>query len=109
MTPKEQNKVIAEYCGWKLVTDDPDYHPYYISPKNDMLAVDAAYAWMPKYCSDLNAMHEAEMFLFESYDTLEGSETLSLYTKFLCGLKHPLFATAAQRAEAFLRTFNLWK
>ena len=105
MKTEEQNKVIAEYCGWKLVTDDPDYHPYYISPKNDMFAVDAAYAWMPKYCSDLNAMHEAEKILFPKFE-IEWHNQLQN----VCGgsWRIMLNSSAAQRAEAFLRTLNLW-
>ncbi len=63
---------------------------------------------LPLFTTDLNAMQLAEDWLFASYETLEGAERLSLYTKYLCKLKHPLFATAAQRAECFLRALNLW-
>ena len=60
----------------------------------------------PDYLNDLNAMHEAEKVL-----TNEHWET---YAGHLAELHQPLasfrflHATAAQRAEAFLRTLNLW-
>ena len=65
----------------------------------------------PDYLNDLNAMHEAEKAAeFYSYPRRErylhhlqvavNAENIS--RPFLC-------ATAAQRAEAFLRTLSLWK
>lgn len=68
---------------------------------------------VPSYCTDLNAMHEAEEVLTEkqvrSYafklaQVLDTSPTVDLDDQFL-----NIHATAAQRAEAFLRTLNLWE
>jgi len=56
------------------------------------------------YCTDLNAMHEAEEFL---------SGTLWIgYVNALADIEGTLFgirATARQRAEAFLRTLGKWE
>ena len=66
-------------------------------------AIDADPHWKcaKDYCSDLNAMHEAEKVLSstqqdEYWDRLTDEE-----------VDH-LFATARQRAEAFLRTLGKW-
>lgn len=58
---------------------------------------------MPNYYGDLNAMHEAEKVLSPSQRV---DYRLSLQ---FCLGKEDYWATAAQRAEAFLRTLNLWK
>ncbi len=55
--------------------------------------------WFERYFNDLNAMHEAEKVLI--------GEQEAEYADSLCG-NGSVFATAAQRAEAFLRTLNLW-
>jgi hypothetical protein len=57
------------------------------------------------YCGDLNAIHEAEKILSKIH-----KQTMTHYLdKLLCGKQAFLWeATAAQRAEAFLRTLNLW-
>lgn len=68
---------------------------------------------VPDYLNDLNAMHEAENVLGEkrirSYafilaQVLDTSPTVDLDDQFL-----NIHASAAQRAEAFLKTLNLWK
>ena len=59
---------------------------------------------IPDYLNDLNAIHEAEKVLNPSQEQLyfeklhEVSGSLAFYR-----------ATAAQRAEAFLKTLNLWE
>jgi hypothetical protein len=59
----------------------------------------------PDYLNDLNAMAAAESIIIKA-----GAQTIRLYEdalqKFVANI---VFATAAQRAEAFLRTLNLWK
>ena len=66
---------------------------------------------IPDYCYDLNAMHEAEKVLMERLDhwwdyhtELKALKIMSEY-----GKGGTIHATAAQRAEAFLKTLNLWK
>jgi len=58
----------------------------------------------PRYFSDLNAMHEAEGILTLSeeqlyFETLHETAGNTMFYR----------ATAAQRAEAFGKTLNLWQ
>ena len=57
------------------------------------------------YCTDLNAMHEAEKFLRDANLLFEYGMhiTNSHHYEYL------LRATARQRAEAFLRTLGKWE
>ena len=99
MKPEEQRIAIAEAVGWTGI--------YYnqgvwmgTRPKEDR---DSYY--LPDYLHDLNAMHEAE-------NTLTKKQKKE-YEENLSGLKYCgfmlCFATSSQRAEAFLKTLNLWK
>jgi len=79
MTNEEINIAIAEACGFEA-----------------------------NFSNDLNAMHEAEK------TTLENDALLwHKYAKFLdrnyCNQPYTVGSTARQRAEAFLKTLNLWK
>jgi hypothetical protein len=61
---------------------------------------------VPNYLEDLNAMHEAEKTLtptqrIQYADKLPEDFSGDFWAD-------AVFATAAQRAEAFLRTLNLW-
>lgn len=116
MTPEAQRIAIAEACGLFRIAplrrttrkgkECPDGVLLWYCEEHHGGC--GTYARLHDYLNDLNAMHEAEMWMFETYETMEGAGRLSLYTKLLRRLEHPLFATAAQRAEAFLRTLNLW-
>ena len=98
MTPEQQRTAIAEACGWKTGYRDPEaWHP------------------LPDYLNDLNAMHDAENFLFPvEISDLYSPDLVKEYASYLphmC-IGHPggaMRATAAQRAEAFLRTIGKWK
>ncbi len=121
MTPEKQRIAIAEACGWGLNYDweRPGIGEWWEKTgeqprrSNDL----------PDYLNDLNAMHEAEMVL--------NATQLVAYVKHLAAI-HPTFcvdvlddrdpdgdwhyemsflitATAAQRAEAFLRTIGKWE
>ena len=64
------------------------------------------------YQNDLNAMHEAEKFLqgepgYHSERWAKYERELYKICKNINGFG-PYHATSAQRAEAFLRTLNLW-
>ena len=104
MTPEQQRIAIAEACG----------------EDNDSIYRDL----IPDYLNDLNAMHEAE-------ETLDASQCAEYARQLM--KHHPtycvtvldtrfapteeiayetyqlLHATAAQRAEAFLRTIGKWE
>jgi hypothetical protein len=95
MKPEAQQIAIAEACGWIIqkVWDGSLIG----KPKNEQGPMDD----LPDYLHDLNAMHEAEKLIMD--------ESSIIYFEWLTRLSCPWHATAAQRAEAFLRTLNLWK
>jgi hypothetical protein len=78
-------------------------------------ALNADEHWMlqKNYCTDLNAMHEAEKTLIKGFeDEPESSELWSDYqTNLIIACKAYLsyHATARQRAEAFLKTLGKWE
>lgn len=116
MTPESQRIAIAEACGWEKIYKGPE-------PDNRMLTPDGRYSsvgQLPDYLSDLNAMAEAQgRFIGNARDAMY----YALVLLRVCGLPvtsehdelnvdycwHACNATAAQRAEAFLRTLNLWR
>ena len=120
MTPEAQRIAIAEAFGWtqlkphslypeRLVGMLPKQHPNYHASNSPCDTV-------PDYLSDLNAMHEAEDVLSDArvqryVDHLANVTNAHLETN---GVRYGVnywsiyHATASQRAEAFLRTLNLW-
>jgi hypothetical protein len=117
MTPNEQNKAIAEYCGWTEV--GMVYNRYLAieqlagePPKDSNYAVGQP-SLIPNYHSDLNAMHEAEKKL-PSTEPREGEVSKSIYLRKLSLITgnyawDMTHATSSQRAEAFLKTIGKWK
>ena len=109
MNPEKQRIAIAEACGWVI---EKVWDGSLIGkPKNEQGPMDD----LPDYLHDLNAMHQAEKILTFEQQTdymyiLATTDTLSIPpTQFTLNegwyLTH---ATSAQRAEAFLKTLNLW-
>lgn len=95
MSPDAQRVAIAEACGWTL--DHIRRGAMYYVPSIDAHVGDPLH--------DLNAMHEAEATIRKDYDTW------GVYLHWL-GYAAPecrVFSTAAQRAEAFLRTIGKWE
>lgn len=93
MTPETQRIAIAEHCGWRVHPKDK----WVVIPPNSPHSVQPLHT-LPDYLNDLNAMHAAEEKLInEDYGPLYGE----------C-LDWNWHATAAQRAEAFLRTIGKW-
>ena len=90
MTNQQMNVAIAEACGWEEGVER------YVQNLPLMKAP-------PDYCTDLNAMHEAEEMLtgvlWRDY-----FERLQRHGK-ASGIR----ASARQRAEAFLRTLGKWE
>ena len=62
--------------------------------------------YIPDYFSDLNAMHEAEKVLDIVAERGDYWDYLSFITG---GEDEMIYATASQRAEAFLRTLDKWE
>jgi len=120
MKPEQQRIAIAEACGWTqcehvesigLAKGFPPLNnpPSYGTYENGM-------AQLPDYLNDLNAMHEAEQTLWQK-DWASRHDFVDKLARILSpthghhqqsGLDL-LDATAAERAEAFLRTMNKWK
>ncbi len=91
MTPEEINIAIAMACG-------KTYH----KPTEEEIASGSYYQYQPNYYCSLDEMHQAEKML-----------KLEQHPKYFCELQAlndwEWMATSAQRAEAFLRTLNLWR
>lgn len=114
MKPEAQRVAIAEACGWVAITSDMVGRWPNSQSSGDCDTI-------PNYLNDLNAMHEAEKTL-EHMTPLYDCTLIQIISDGEFDLqKHPvasmhyvdallgIHATAAQRAEAFLRTLNLWK
>jgi hypothetical protein len=103
MTPEAQRIAISEACGFNRAGN------YWCAPAGPAQDLTRDSRGLPDYLSDLNAMHEAEKVLSDDqywphfYDNL--SEGCGGYDKH----RNMLSATAAQRAEAFLRTLGKWE
>ena len=116
MSPDKQRIAIAEACGWTREYADVQtwnaglnsYKGGY-EPIRTMLFRRMEKCFLaenlPDYLADLNAMHQAEEWLFR------GGGSLIEYVnrlRLVCG-QFPEYATAAIRAEAFLRTIGKWE
>jgi hypothetical protein len=99
MTDAQINQAIAEACG---IVGKDKYGPLYQTP--DGWVVDC-----PQFCTDLNAMHEAEKTITpKTWDNF--SETWWNYCKHLrCLPSYAEHATALDRAKAFLKTIGKWE
>ncbi len=102
MKPEQQRIAIAEACGWyDLVEQDISLFGKHEPESQKTFELD-----VPDYLNDLNAMHEAEKRIkgtpyWKTYETL--------LAQIVSGDNGMFHITAPQRAEAFLRTLNLWK
>lgn len=99
MNTEKQRIAIAEACGW---TRQSDNSIWFNDPTNSFQAHEQD---VPDYLNNLNAMHKAEKalrpILQERYYRLL-REKIGSYDL-------AISATAAQRAEAFLRTIGKWE
>lgn len=94
MTDEQINRAIAEACGWN---NKPVVRT---NGKGSVWVTE----W-PDYCTDLNAMHEAEKVLTDDQREV-------FYPRNLGAWQRPfnvIYAAARQRAEAFLRTVGKWE
>jgi hypothetical protein len=106
LNAEAQQIAIAEACGWK-----PQHNYYWLAPKTDYPLISGGQ--LPDFLNDLNAMHKAEKVLTHGQDVAYRLRHLPV----VCEPSQPLngnigkavTATSAQRAEAFLRTLNLWE
>jgi hypothetical protein len=110
MTPEAQRIAIAEACGYKdvheVIVRNVKFHG---DDRKGGITSDKG--WIPDYLNDLNAMHEAEKVIPDGHVYWEFVEQLRqiVDSKHNDYVAHVASATAAQRAEAFLKTLGLWK
>jgi hypothetical protein len=113
MNKERQRIAIAEACGWKNA-DHPDAMKLkqgWTMPEKwcmDPKGVLRFNHHRPDYLNDLNAMAEAEKVLRDDREAaFRGWLWLAHgQPELRCAIVH---ATAAQRAEAFLRTIGKWE
>lgn len=104
MTNEQINISIAEAGGWTIDERIP------LKAKESVTG-----RWIPDYCNDLNAMHEAEKMLNDEQMAKYAFELdkafppdqqdMFAFSRAYCFVH----ATAKQRAEAFLRTLKKWE
>lgn len=111
MNKEKQRIAIAEACGWTEISD------WKAAGINGKHPTEPWTEVIPDYLVDLNAMHEAEQSLWlkdwnlryvfcdHLADTIRGRRV----NRNEWGPELMLDATAAQRAEAFLRTIGKWE
>jgi len=131
MTNEAQRIAIAEACGWLRLTGEPQDMLWpcnsYVTGRDGLIMKPPGVthrhgAPPPDYLNDLNAMHEAEKVLTErerlQYVEEIGKQSRDEFAKTgrdprSCEDREIIYwhlsATATQRAEAFLRTLNLWQ
>ena len=109
MTDEQINRAIAEACGWNEIHDSGPWHNHkqWGYPPQPPGTGGNAYKYVPDYCTDLNAMHDAEK-------TLKGYEQIHTYVWHLNNRKDwetdfklmEVHISARDRAEAFLRALG---
>jgi hypothetical protein len=103
MNKEQQRIAIAKACGW---TESTMSRRTCFDPSGLSTYWDNA----PDYLNDLNAMHEAEGYLNTEDGTLGGFHNELMHVMDCKNASwRRVHATAAQRAEAFLRATNLWE
>ena len=116
MTPGQQRIAIAEACGWTVT--HWKVNPFDVIATKD--GTEYLLKHLPNYLNDLNAMHEVEKVLWDTGKAMEFTNQLvgivcsargfrwdkGTSDDHLMCLSH---ATAAERAEAFLRTIGKWE
>ena len=126
MNSDKQRIAIAEFCGWKEIGKSGIYQNVSkgvngcmpngeVHKKRIKIKLPGANSFLvPDYVNDLNAMHEAEKMLsnpqWQEYGyQLEHSMLGMPASLTLHDLATVAHATAAQRAEAFLKTIGKWE
>lgn len=115
MSPEAQRRAISLACGWKIINDSKRpliKYPHQIPPGwtiRQYMSSGEPFIELPDYLNDLNAMHEAIMSRTHEERRAILTELFHITAKH--GEVDPIDqvdATAAQRAEAFLRALGKW-
>lgn len=93
MSNEQINIAIAEACGWHTIAFNRGWVK---------VGDGETQAMIPDYCNDLNAMHEVEKIMTAD-QWYEYDRSMPLRDP------QKMHVTAAQRAEAFLRTLGKWE
>lgn len=111
MNPIDQQIAIAESQGWRKIGSNDAV--VYVKDA-DLVSYQArTQEQLPNYLNDLNAMHEVEktlsldqrdIYYDKLWDVCDRASRMASVSDWLVPT-----ATAAQRAEAYLRTINKWK
>lgn len=120
MTQQQINIAIAEWCGWKMKCSEAEAGNWKSKDQwcDDPNGCSTAKTQIPDYLNDLNAMHEVVSNLMDG-------QLMGYVEQLLCVIHQVdtgyfsrvgwgeasdlITATPAQRAEALLRTLNLWR
>lgn len=133
MNPNKQRIAIAEHCGKDLPSytlseeyvDDPHWNSVFwettaifkdglkLSCNSRLSEIPSGFPrhnyameFLPDYLNDLNAMHEAEKTLTDKQYELFALHLGPLTSQ---RKREYISSTAAQRAEAFLKTIGKWE
>ena len=108
MTDEQMNVAISEACGWEEITESvapEEFQRRASGMLRDKHNNRTPHKQIPDYCTDLNAMHEAEKTL----NIIEQGHYWDHLKDLTDEGFDQLHATARHRAEAFLRTVGKWE
>lgn len=116
MTPEAQRIAIAKACGWvgfhkRNVAFEPHAHGHLLCGTNPNAECGhSSIQQVPNYRASLDAMHVAEETLTADQWTIYVQRLKFIVSrdKWPHELGYYIHATAAQKAEAFLRALHLW-
>jgi len=117
MTPEAQQIAIAEACGFTGPFEEVVWYTVQLNAWRGGIRRE-----VPRYSSDLNAMHEAEKTLSADLCAKYANHLMTYHPTYctdvidgrnkdedvLCETFSIIHATAAQRAKAFLKTLDKW-
>lgn len=105
MSPEKQRIAIATACGLQNVA--PVVVRNVRHQGDDItVGISSDSGWIPNYLTDLNACHQMEKVLDIVVERGDYWDYLSSITG---GEVEMIYATAAEKCEAFLRTLGLWE
>ncbi len=107
MSPEAQRTAIATHMGWRREGATETYMGIWTHPDGTPMG------FLPDYINSLDAMHEAEKVLTDgqrqSFAASLCPHPMSRIGSFALDRFYAIHATAAQRAEAFLRAIGKWE
>lgn len=119
MNETKQRQVIAEEAGWYVIESDEGSGVFSIRPPTETnrypwrRSEEEAFEDGPDFLNDLNAMQEVNREFPAQFRDELAHAIAGICSRDYLEDKHwsqwPQFATAKQRAEAFLRTIGKWE